>query len=247
MSQIEIPTDRAARHGGDTFYQGGARFAETFELWGGLKGSDRVLDIGCGPGRMAIGIGERFGWTNQLTGFDVIKRDVEVCRQAITPDHPNFVFHHVDAWNGRYNPKGTTQPDEVTFPANHGSVDFAFATSVFTHMFRKEVVRYLSEAFRTLAPGGRLLSTWFVMTDDALEAARAGRARATFSHERSDGCFFEDLESPENAVAFRYSDILELLKDTGFESISFHQGAWSRTGDSSKMRHSQDLFVCYKS
>ncbi len=160
MTDIHIPQDRARNHGGDEFLSGGAKFAETFEMFGGLKGSDRVLDIGCGAGRMAIGIGERYGWTNRLTGFDIIKVDVDVCRQGITGRHPNFQFHHVDAWNGHYNSEGTVQPHEVVFPAADGSIDFAFATSVFTHMFRREVAHYLAECLRVLRPGGTLLGVY---------------------------------------------------------------------------------------
>lgn len=247
MSQIEIPAERAVRHGGDAFHQGGAKFAETFELWGGLKNGETVLDIGCGPGRMAIGIGERFGWSNKLIGFDVIKVDVEVCQKAITAYHPSFEFHHVDAWNGLYNPKGKVKPDQVVFPAETGSIDFAFATSVFTHMFRMEVERYLSEIHRTLDKGGRLMSTWFAITDDAFANTRAGKARFGFAHDRPDGSFIEKPEHPEDVVGYKYSDIVGLLEAAGFSEITFHQSAWSRsTPPGYKARHSQDVFVCRK-
>lgn len=247
MTAIDIPADRAIRHGGENFLSGGAKFAETFELWGDLKASDRVLDIGCGPGRMAIGIGERFGWANQLTGFDVIKVDVDVCQNAITSAHPNFRFHHVNAWNGLYNSKGTVKPHEVVFPAENESIDFAFATSVFTHMFRLEIERYLSEIHRTLDDGGRLMSTWFAITDEAFASTRAGKARFSFSHERDDGSFIEKPEHPEDVVGYRHRDIVALLERAGFSDITFHQGAWSRSAPAGyKARHSQDVFVCKK-
>lgn len=243
MTDIHIPQDRARNHGGDEFLSGGAKFAETFEMFGGLKGSDRVLDIGCGAGRMAIGIGERYGWTNRLTGFDIIKVDVDVCRQGITGRHPNFQFHHVDAWNGHYNSEGTVQPHEVVFPAADGSIDFAFATSVFTHMFRREVAHYLAECLRVLRPGGTLLTSWFILTDEALESAHAGRSRFGFLHEQPDGTFVERPERPEDVVGFRKSEVLALL--SGFTDVTFHQGAWSRTAPV-KGRHSQDVMVARK-
>jgi SAM-dependent methyltransferase len=245
MSQIDIPAERAIRHGGEAFHQGGEKFAETFELWGGLKAGDKVLDIGCGPGRMAIGIGERFNWTNRLIGFDVIKVDVEVCQSAITAVHPDFRFHHVDAWNGHYNPKGTIQPHEVRFPAEDGSIDFAFATSVFTHMFRREVERYLSEVHRVLKPGGTLLVTWFAITKDAEVACEEGRARFRFAHRQPDGAFAEKPERPEDAIGFRAADIEAMLKTAGFFNVTFHAGDWSKTVRP-KPRHGQDVFVCRK-
>jgi ubiquinone/menaquinone biosynthesis C-methylase UbiE len=39
----------------------GRKWVETFELWADLNTKDRVLDVGCGPGRMAIAIREKFG------------------------------------------------------------------------------------------------------------------------------------------------------------------------------------------
>lgn len=243
MSSIIIPADRAANHGGDQFHQGGAKFAETFEIWGGLKAGDAVLDIGCGAGRMAIGIGERFNWSTPLIGFDVIGQDVTVCQETISSRHPNFQFHHVNAWNGHYNPGGVIQPHEVTFPAAANSVDFAFATSVFTHMFRREVAHYIAEVMRVLRPGGVLMTTWFILTDAAYDATRAGTARFNFPQVAEDGVFFEHAKRPEDVIGYRLSDVQALL--SGFADVTFHQGAWSRTA-TTKARHSQDVMVVRK-
>lgn len=242
-STLQIPEDRAARHGGKDFFIGGAKFAETFELWGNLSADDTVLDIGCGPGRMAIGIGERFAWKNKLIGFDIIAKDVKVCQDIISTQYQNFEFHHVNAWNGHYNPKGVIKPYDVSFPATDNSIDFAFATSVFTHMYRKEVARYLNESYRVLRNGGTLVTSWFAITP---ETARSPKARFKFSHELDDGTFTDFPDRPEDAIGFAYSDIVDLFKNAGFVDIVFHQGDWSKTVDRSKVRHGQDVFVCKK-
>ena len=77
--QIDIPVKLTRLHGGtpDKARQIGQKWAETFETLGGLQPGQTILDIGCGPGRMAIAIGERFGWQNDYTGFEVAKEDVQ--------------------------------------------------------------------------------------------------------------------------------------------------------------------------
>jgi hypothetical protein len=46
---INVSTDLAKRHGAERLGAGGEEYAETFEIWGGLKAKDSVLDIGCRP------------------------------------------------------------------------------------------------------------------------------------------------------------------------------------------------------
>ena len=246
MADITIPADRAINHGGAEFAAGGRKFAETMKLWGGLGPQDAVLDIGSGPGRMAIGIGEMNGWSNSLIGFDVIKVDIDAATREITSRHPSFVFHHIDAWNVHYNRGGTLQSHEISFPAEGETIDFAFATSVFTHMFRDEVAHYLRETFRTLKPGGRLLSTWFVLDEVVRAACNAETARYRFAHAREDGTWIENPSKPADVVAYAHSAVVDLLSEVGFIDIHFHKGAWSRTIPKGEARHGQDVFVCSK-
>lgn len=243
MTTFQIPADRAARHGGADFFRGGDKFAETFEIWGKLTPNDTVLDIGCGPGRMAIAIGERFNWSNSLLGFDIIEQDVKICQDVISSQYPNFAFQHINAWNGHYNPKGTIKPYEVEFPCDSNAIDFAFATSVFTHMYFKESKHYIDECFRVLKTGGRLLSSWFSIS----EATNSSRhARWKFEHLLEDGTYTDRPERPEDVIGFRYDDILNLFENAGFNHVEFYQGDWAKIVDKSTVRHGQDVFVCWK-
>jgi 2-polyprenyl-3-methyl-5-hydroxy-6-metoxy-1,4-benzoquinol methylase len=61
MSLKAPPTTLARAHGRDRMLDMGRKWVETFELWADLNTKDRVLDVGCGPGRMAIAIREKFG------------------------------------------------------------------------------------------------------------------------------------------------------------------------------------------
>ena len=243
---ITIPASRAARHGGPEFYSSGLKFAETLITWGGLRSTDRVLDVGCGPGRIAIGIGETFGWTNRYLGIDVIRTDIKVANQNITSAHRTFQFKHIDVHNGLYNPNGLMKSTEVRFPLDDQSVDFVLASSLFTHMFDADVKRYVSEIGRVMVPGGKILTTWFALTPEVLERSLAGMSRFQFSHQQPDGTRTTRPEAPEEILAFDQTRIQALFAEAGFAVTAFHRGAWSRAAGFKEARHSQDCYVCTK-
>ena len=118
-----------------------------------------ILDIGCGCGRTA-----RFLVTNALvqsyTGFDVVPEIISWDHQYIQPySRDRFTFVHSDIYNGHYNPTGVLRSSEYSFPVSSGSVDVAFAASVFTHLLEADCQHYLAESARVLKPGGRLIAS----------------------------------------------------------------------------------------
>ena len=62
-------------------------------------------------------------------------------------------FRHLDIRNDRYNPRGRSQAGDVSFPTRSGGTDVAALFSVFTHMYRHDIERYLAEIHRVLKPG----------------------------------------------------------------------------------------------
>lgn len=231
--QIRIPRRLAFGHGGKEAPAIAAKFVETFELYGGLNADSSVLDIGCGPGRMALGIGERYGFsTPKYLGFDVRKQDIKWCRKAI--ERENFTFEHLDVYNKHYNPKGKTPPVMALFPSDTAVFDFAFATSVFTHMRTPEMLAYLREAKRCLMRGGTFLATYFCIEDTGR------RARFSFDTKVDDHCYTATPEMPEDVIGYRKDFVLASFKAAGFTDLAFHPGEWSGTKG---MRHSQDCVV----
>ena len=147
---------------------------------GGARPQDRVLDVGCSCGRIAA------EFTTYLTsgtynGFDIEGPAIEFCQRAITPRYPQFKFIHADLYNAHYTPDSKVSASEYQFPYTDESFDFIFLTSVFTHMQRPETLRYLSEISRTLAPGGRVFATFFLIDPEAESAIASGRADFSFA------------------------------------------------------------------
>jgi SAM-dependent methyltransferase len=200
----------------------GEEFKELFIRLGGLQPHHAVLDIGCGPGRMAVPL---TGWlTGTYEGFDIVGHEVTWCRDHVTPRYPNFRFQRPDVLNARYNPTGTIPASEFRFPYPDGTFDFAFATSVFTHMLAPDVERYLGEIARTLKPGGTALMTWFLLTD----AVTLPTARFTFDIPNGPS-FSNDPDSPEAAVAYPDRWALDALFRSRLKVESVWPGGWCGT------------------
>jgi SAM-dependent methyltransferase len=134
-----------------------ARLAERF----GCTTESRVLDIGCGQGRLAIGLARRVGPVHYL-GLDIHRPSIEWCRRHIERHHPTFRFQALDVHNERYNPGGTPIRSGFRFDLPDSSIDIAYLYSVFSHMTETDMRAYLSDLRRLLAPGGGVFMTAFI-------------------------------------------------------------------------------------
>jgi SAM-dependent methyltransferase len=204
----------------------GREFAGFFRELGGLRPQDRVLDMGCGIGRMALPLTEYLE-EGSYAGFDVGREMTRWCSRHITPRHPNFEFSWVPVYNGKYNPFGTIPGMEFRFPFESDTFDFAFATSLFTHLMRDDVRHYLAEAARVLKPDATGLFTFFLLTPEAEREIEAGRA-LPFVHAIEGGERVIDPRRPEEAIAFPKADVLAMLAEAGLAvEEPVHPGLWA--------------------
>lgn len=175
-----------------------------------LKPDDRVLDVGCGIGRVARVLAPELRPPGSYDGFDIVSAGIEWCQTRYAGTPAPFRFVLADVRNSDYNPGGRLAAAEYNFPYPDASFDLALATSVFTHLRADAARRYLSEAARVLAPGGRLFTTWFL-----LEATGSG-GRGGFDFVHADGAaLLADPTNPEAAVAYPERWVRERLAANG--------------------------------
>jgi ubiquinone/menaquinone biosynthesis C-methylase UbiE len=210
--------------GDGSFENVGDEFLHYFVDMGGLKPTARVLDIGCGIGRMARPL-TTYLTTGSYEGFDVTPSGVDWCTKNITSRYPNFRFTLADIRNREYNPTGLVSASDYRFPYNDAQFDFAFLTSVFTHMLPSEVSNYLHELARVLVPGGNCLATFFFMNDEARCHIAAGKSSLNLDYSIS-GCWTTDLRIPETAIGYDEGRILQLLENSGFILLKRVYGKW---------------------
>lgn len=207
----------------------GEWWLETLAQVGALRPDSRVLDMGCGPGRIAAPLA-RYLDGGSYEGFDVTSESIDWARNKISTRYPNFRFELADVRNPQYRPQASTAAAGYRFPYPNAEFDLALALSLFTHMRPEETERYVHEAARTLRRGGRLVSTFFLLTEEA-ERALAGReSELRLEVELSDaaGRRFRgrNAEVPEHRIAVSESDVRGILDAAGLDLELIRYGGW---------------------
>lgn len=131
----------------------------------GLTVNSSILDVGCGQGRLAIGLIESKRKIKYYRGVDVQQVSIDWCQKFITERDPTYQFTHLDVMNARYNRKGKSMEKDFRFPFKKGEFDIIYLFSVFTHMIAEDIRIYLKEFKRVLAPSGKIFLTAFIEKD----------------------------------------------------------------------------------
>lgn len=220
-----------------SYYAIGQQFLELFKEPGGLEPGDRVLDIGCGPGRMAFALTDYLD-EGSYAGMDVMKSCVRGCEKRLG-GHPGFTFARMDVFNSRYNRHGASKACEYTFPFDDGSFDFVILTSVFTHLLAHDTFHYLQEISRLLAVDGTCFATFFLYDEERLARARDREKGLKFPF-KGDGVLIEMENQPEYAVAYPEEEVLKRAGACGLEPRAIMPGRWD--GSTGRTEY-QDIVV----
>lgn len=157
-ARFYVNTERSDWTDDDFFRSGERTVAEEIltDMTNICQGKDpkqmKVLEIGCGAGRVTRALAQLFG---QVCGVDVSGEMIQQAKRALAP-FPNAQVHQN---NGRdLSVLGDLQ------------VDFAFSTIVFQHIPSREIIEnYVREVHRLLKPGG--LFKFQVQGDATLETS----------------------------------------------------------------------------
>jgi len=229
--------------GGD-FKNTGQEFLRYFVELGGLRATDRVLDVGCGCGRMAVPLMPFLADSGEYWGFDIVWRGVEWCQKNIAANDARFHFQLADVYNPAYHRKGKYPAHKYRFPYQDGFFDFVFLTSIFTHMSAAEMENYLAEISRVLKPEGRCLVSFFLLNPESRDFVRRGQSKIDFKHEFPNGAT-SNPRLPEKAIAFDEAFVRSCFEREHLKLIDpIRYGSWcGRTCFVSF----QDLLVAAKS
>ena len=186
---------------------------------GYTKGS-RIVDVGCGLGRLATGMLVEFGEVQYL-GIDANEDFVRWCREHIERYHPTFRFVHLDMVNELYNPAGTLDGSELRLPVNDTSADIVYLWGVFTNMVPEHVESYIGEIGRILRSRGRCFLTAFVENDVP---------KVTFN---PTGYVPYDCDAPLVVVRFSRQWFFSLFQEHGLqvEDFRYHESMFPKQSE----------------
>lgn len=126
------------------YYNEGAKVAgeivERFKKHSDLKGK-KILDWGCGPGRIIRHLPEEVGNDCQFYGTDYNKKSIEWCSENLKGIH----FNHNKL--------------EASLPYEDDFFDVIYGLSIFTHLSEKMHIDWFNELKRVLKPGGIMYLT----------------------------------------------------------------------------------------
>ena len=111
----------------------------------GLRPEDKVVDFGCGTGRLAVHL-IPFLNGGHYVGIDIAQSMLQAAQQLVSQR----------IQKPRCRVTWQKQPSD-RFQIEEGSVDIVCAFSVFTHMEHEDAYRYLRAAHPIVRPGGRFV------------------------------------------------------------------------------------------
>jgi ubiquinone/menaquinone biosynthesis C-methylase UbiE len=205
----------------------GEEFLTYFKELGQLKPAHKVLDVGCGIGRMSVPLTKYLSEEGEYFGFDIVKKGIEWCKKNISVRYPNFHYDHANIYNKMYNPEGTEKSSEYRFSFENKTFDFVFLTSVFTHMMTADITRYVSEISRVMKKGGKCLITFFLLNRSSRELIKNGASSQNLIHRFEEYSFIKDNDLPESAIGFDEEFIRRLFSVSSLRVIEpIHYGSW---------------------
>ncbi len=210
----------------------------------------RVIDFGCGIGRVAAYVLAREQPPRGFLGIDIMPPVIEFCRAELQPHFPKAVFELAEGANDhydRYIDDAIPARSLDALTAQYGTrFTHAYAFSVFTHLYAADFVAALRFVGSLLGTRGEFLFTAFTLTDFARQ--RIADRSTDFpveQHEYLEGgrVLIGNPADPLAFIAYDRDLIEAMVAEAGLVLTKSEYGTWmgGKLGESF-----QDVYVCRK-
>jgi len=226
----------------------GSQFAGLIKLLCEVKSQNKILDFGCGGGRVASWFYDYIKNPGQLYGLDVVPEVIHYAKKIM----PKFEFTYMNVFSENYNrdPKAV-KPEHVRFPYNNEFFDVTYLVSVFTHMIPPKIQNYVKEISRVLKEGGRCFVTFFLLQNNSEYLKEGWEQKFVISdlhslktNDGKDSFRVGNKNNPEDWVIYDLDYIISLFRKHDMELVHGpFFGNWNNYPD---WLTSQDILVFKK-
>jgi ubiquinone/menaquinone biosynthesis C-methylase UbiE len=218
-----VPPKGMIYTGAGDFVQIGDRIANRMIIECGFKPDQKVLDVGCGIGRIARPFTKYLNIQGEYYGFDVVKPGVLWCNKHYK-QFSNFHFDYVPVSNDLYNDTANVNDWEFNFPYYDKYFDLVASISVFAHMQQKGVQNYFREIARVLKTGKNCFATFFIMNAERKLNFENGRSFFKYKEGQQ---YLHDRYVKDANVAYDYTLIEKFATTAGLIITKFLPGWWN--------------------
>lgn len=206
-----------------------------FMAFGIIKSaSDKILDLGCGCGRMASVIAPTLDQNSggTYTGFDIWQEGVEWAQKNVTTLYPHARFVALG------NHAGYDANSAYRLDVADSSQNAVISTSLFTHLRRLPAAQYAAEIARVLKPSGKAYLTFFASKDEWRSWNYPGEIEEddyaiNFKNVQAEDTFADEAK------------INQMLHDNGLRVVGIKYGNWRTAKQAHRgIGGGQDVFIC---
>lgn len=213
--------------GSGDFVKQGNYQVELVKKYTNLKPDGKVLDIGCGIGRLAVPLTNYLNQNGVYEGFDIVDFGIEWCKKNISSRFPNFRFRCVDLKNDLYNLSTENEARNFEFPYQNNYFDSVVLTSVFTHMMPLDVEQYLKQISNVLNKNGKCLATFFIINEESKRNMLLKKTDFVFKYSY-DGYYLMAKSVKEANIAYEEEFLFTMIDNCGLKIESVYYGSWSK-------------------
>lgn len=190
-----------------------------------IQDDARVLDVGCGNGRIAAAMQRKGLSIHSYNGMDIVKSGIDWCDDNLR--RPGYFFVWMNWYNSMYNPGG--REGLLPFPYCPEAFDYMIVNSVFTHMLPENVEHYLKQMWIMAKKGCIVYVTFFLWDTGVAANQRAGKSAHNFPYNYG---YYHTLRShlgKEGMVSYDKNWIYAKLNEIGWRIRDGWRGCWSDT------------------
>jgi SAM-dependent methyltransferase len=217
-----------------------------------INSNSRLLDFGCGVGRVLLSMLKHKPQVGHVTGLDILPQLITFCETHIASAFPQTRFELIQGRNEHYDrflamARAGTAKSHAQLQSEHAAAfTAAYAFSVFTHVEVADFRSLLALLSNLLQPGGTLLFTAFLLTPYSRHSIQEGTTMfslADAATEAQGNVLIGNVADRLSFIAFDLSLVEQMVFEAGLVLTHVEHGSWAG-GNVYFSPSGQDVVVC---